>query len=196
MATPGGGGLWDLPLPKGWVSKKSSKVRLPRGAARAARGPQPTALTVPPPPATAGTPQRDAYYFFNTLTGESTWERPAGESSAPPMTSVTCSHILVKHAGSRNPKSWRAPVITLPKADALAKLATLRASIHSGAADFAAVARVESDCSSAARGGDLGAFARGQMQKPFEDASFALGVGEMSEVVDTDSGVHIILRVA
>ena len=112
------------------------------------------------------------------------------------MATVQCSHILVKHAGSRNPTSWRAPVITLPKADALAKLATLRASIDSGAADFAAVARVESDCSSAARGGDLGPFSRGQMQKPFENASFALAVGELSEIIDTDSGVHIILRVA
>lgn len=34
------------------------------------------------------------------------------------------------------------------------------------------------------------------MQKPFEDATYALKVGELSGVVDTDSGVHIILRTA
>jgi peptidyl-prolyl cis-trans isomerase NIMA-interacting 1 len=34
------------------------------------------------------------------------------------------------------------------------------------------------------------------MQKAFEDASFALHVGEMSEIVDSDSGIHIILRTA
>lgn len=49
---------------------------------------------------------------------------------------------------------------------------------------------------SGTRGGDLGPFGRGQMQKPFEDATFHLQVGELSTVVDTDSGVHIILRTA
>lgn len=53
-----------------------------------------------------------------------------------------------------------------------------------------------SDCSSAKRGGDLGLFGRGAMQKPFEEAAFALKVGEMSQIVDTDSGVHIIIRTA
>ena len=37
-------------------------------------------------------------------------------------------------------------------------------------------------------------FGRGQMQAPFEEAAFALGVGQMSDIVDTDSGIHIIWR--
>lgn len=41
-----------------------------------------------------------------------------------------------------------------------------------------------------------GTFGRKQMQKPFEDATYALKVGELSEIVDTDSGVHVILRTA
>jgi len=40
----------------------------------------------------------------------------------------------------------------------------------------------------------LGFFGRGRMHLPFEEASFALGVGEMSDIVDTKSGVHVILR--
>ena len=50
--------------------------------------------------------------------------------------------------------------------------------------------------SSAKQGGDLGFFGRGDMQKPFEDTTYGLQVGAMSGIVDTDSGVHIILRTA
>jgi NIMA-interacting peptidyl-prolyl cis-trans isomerase 1 len=57
-------------------------------------------------------------------------------------------------------------------------------------------ASTQSDCSSHSASGDLGFFTRGQMQKPFEDATFRLRVGEVSSVVSTDSGVHLILRTA
>ena len=59
---------------------------------------------------------------------------------------------------------------------------------------FMTIARTESDCSSAQKGGDLGLFGRGQMQKSFEDATFALQPGELSGIVDSDSGIHIIYR--
>ena len=52
-----------------------------------------------------------------------------------------------------------------------------------------------SDCGSYRKGGDLGYFTRGQMQKPFENASFALKIGYMTGIVDTDSGSHIIMRI-
>lgn len=71
-----------------------------------------------------------------------------------------------------------------------------RDQITSGQATFEELASQFSDCSSAKRGGDLGPFGRGQMQKPFEDATYSMKVGELSDIVDTDSGVHIILRTA
>ena len=63
-------------------------------------------------------------------------------------------------------------------------------------AEFAKIASTESHCSSHSHGGDLGPFRRGQMQKPFEDTTFGLEVGQMSDIVETDSGVHLILRTA
>jgi peptidyl-prolyl cis-trans isomerase C len=57
--------------------------------------------------------------------------------------------------------------------------------------DFATIAKEKSKDTSA-EGGDLGFFARGQMLKPFEDAAFALEVGQISEPVQTQFGWHII----
>lgn len=77
---------------------------------------------------------------------------------------------------------------------AVSQLKSIRDDIVSGKAKFDDLATRLSDCSSAKRGGDLGPFGRGQMQKPFEEATYALKVGEISDIVDTDSGVHIIMR--
>lgn len=129
-------------------------------------------------------------YYLNIHTKESQWERP--ESAAK----VCCSHILVKHAGSRRPSSWREENITRSKEEALEILKDYRKQIVSKQASFTDIASKYSDCSSAKRGGDLGMFGKGQMQKPFEEESFKLKVGQLSEPVETDSGVHIILRTA
>jgi len=60
-------------------------------------------------------------------------------------------------------------------------------------ADFAALAKEKSlDTVSAAEGGDLGYFAKGQMVAPFSEAAFATDIGKLSDIVQTDYGFHII----
>lgn len=68
-----------------------------------------------------------------------------------------------------------------------------RKKIDSGES-FEELASKYSDCSSYKKGGSLGKFKRGVMQRPFEEAAFSLKIGEMSGIVDTESGLHIILR--
>ena len=72
------------------------------------------------------------------------------------------------------------------------EIGRLRQEIEAGE-DFAELAGVVSDDEgSAARGGDLGFFGRGQMVAPFEEAAFALAPGELSEPVQTRYGWHLI----
>jgi NIMA-interacting peptidyl-prolyl cis-trans isomerase 1 len=118
--------------------------------------------------------------------------------------SVRASHLLVKHAGSRRPSSWKEATITRSPEEALAAVQDFHARLTANgdscfqnetlAAEFAALARTESHCSSASRGGDLGAFGRGKMTPSFEAAAFALDVGRLSGPVSSDSGWHLILR--
>ncbi len=58
--------------------------------------------------------------------------------------------------------------------------------------DFAELARTYSEGPTAATGGDLGFFSEGQMVQPFNDAVFSMEAGEISDVVKTDFGYHII----
>nr|ALS04497.1 peptidyl-prolyl cis-trans isomerase NIMA-interacting 1 [Acartia pacifica] len=129
-------------------------------------------------------------YFLNKHTNQSQWDKP----TEPAVSQVRASHLLVKHKDSRRPSSWREENITRTRDEALEILNGYIAKINSKEATFEELASQFSDCSSAKKGGDLGMFGPGQMQKPFEEAAFGLQVGEMSGPVYTDSGVHIILR--
>jgi peptidyl-prolyl cis-trans isomerase C len=92
---------------------------------------------------------------------------------------VRASHILLK---ADTPAA---------KAQAKTKADDLLRQIKGGA-DFAGLAKQHSNDGSAANGGDLGFFPRGQMVKAFEEAAFALKPGEVSPVVETEFGYHII----
>jgi peptidyl-prolyl cis-trans isomerase C len=65
---------------------------------------------------------------------------------------------------------------------------------QANALNFGSLAQQHSKCPSKARGGDLGDFMPGQMVKPFEDATVATPVGEISQPVQTQFGFHLIHR--
>ena len=68
--------------------------------------------------------------------------------------------------------------------------------IQSGSISLGELAASESDCNSYRKHGDLGYFGRGEMQPEFEDAAFKLKVGEISPIVSSQSGLHLIERIA
>lgn len=85
---------------------------------------------------------------------------------------VHCAHILIKS-----------------ESEAKAVLERLK-----NGEKFGRVAQAVSRCPSAKCGGDLGTFTRGKMVKEFENAAFALRKGEVSGVVKTQFGCHVIKR--
>lgn len=94
------------------------------------------------------------------------------------------SHILIT-----SPKGAPAAEHDKAKAKAQALLDTVK----KAPGTFAEVARVNSqDPGSAVKGGDLDFFARGAMVKPFEDAAYAMKKGDISDLVESDFGFHII----
>ncbi len=95
---------------------------------------------------------------------------------------VRASHILIKLDAKADESQ---------KAAARKKLEEIRRRLLKGE-DFVSLAREFSEGPSSVKGGDLGYFGRGQMVKPFEDAAFALKIGELSNVVETRFGCHLI----
>lgn len=95
---------------------------------------------------------------------------------------MRASHILIKTDAAAGAEG---------KAQARAKAEDLLRQIKAGG-DFAALAKQHSNDGSAGNGGDLGFFPRGQMVKAFEDAAFALQPGEVSPLVESEFGFHII----
>ncbi|KAF8963905.1 hypothetical protein BDZ97DRAFT_1818436 [Flammula alnicola] len=150
-------------------------------------------------------------YFFNTQTKQSAWDAPPelteeqikqlpgteylnATKAGARAGQVRASHLLVKHRDSRRPSSWKEDKITRTKEEAIEILQGYQAQINGSPEKFAELATVHSDCSSHSNGGDLGWFGHGQMQKPFEDAAYGLEVGKISDVISSDSGMHLVLR--
>jgi parvulin-like peptidyl-prolyl isomerase len=98
-------------------------------------------------------------------------------------TQMQASHILL---------SCGAGATTAKRAEVCKKLEQVAADIKSGKSTFAAAAKQHSKCPSSAKGGDLGAFAFHRMVPPFSQTAFGMKVGDVSGIVETQFGFHII----
>lgn len=134
-----------------------------------------------PPPAGAGT---------GGAATQVAPERAPPEAAADTPTQIDASHILVSYQGATRAK----PTVTRTRDEARALAAELAAKAHQPGTDFAALAKEMSDGPSGVEGGALPRFGRQQMVKPFSDAAFALRPGEISGVVETNFGFHVIQR--
>jgi peptidyl-prolyl cis-trans isomerase NIMA-interacting 1 len=116
----------------------------------------------------------------------------AEKTPSPPEPSdqVECSHILVSYQGATRAK----PTVTRTRDEARELATTLAAKAREPGVDFAQLAKDASDGPSGVEGGILPRFGRQQMVKPFSDAAFALRPGEISAVVETNFGFHVIRR--
>ncbi len=101
---------------------------------------------------------------------------------------VRASHILISYKGAARSEEDRSKEEAEKLANEILKKAKAKD------ADFAALAKEHSDGPSGEKGGDLNFFPRGGMAKPFSDAAFALKEGEISDVVETQFGFHIIMK--
>jgi len=95
---------------------------------------------------------------------------------------IRAQHILLKITTDDAPEI---------KSQKRLELAGLSGKIQNGA-DFSKIAEEHSECPSKQQGGDLGFFERGKMVKPFEEVAFTLKVGEVSDIVETQFGYHLI----
>ena len=97
---------------------------------------------------------------------------------------VRCSHIVLRLASSAT---------KLEREQARQKLLGIRAELVEGKKDFAVLAKEHSHCPSAPKGGDLGfIYRKWQVDENFARSAFSLKVNEISDIVETDFGYHLI----
>jgi peptidyl-prolyl cis-trans isomerase NIMA-interacting 1 len=141
---------------------------------------EPPRVAAPPPapPHKGGSADPESF-------GETFAEAPARAEDR-----IGARHLLVMFAGSK-----RAPAGITRSRDEAQKRAEQALARALAGEDFAALVREYSDEPGAGeRGGDLGRFERRMMVKAFADAAFALEIGGISQVVETEFGFHVIQR--
>jgi len=122
---------------------------------------------------------------------------PAAKKQRTLAEEVKCFHLLKKHRDVVQPKSWQGSTITCTKGKAKVLVETMRKRLQASdhiESTFVELAREHSDDLSAAKGGDLGMVVRGSLGAELEDAIWALLPGQLSLPVETEQGIHLLLR--
>jgi peptidyl-prolyl cis-trans isomerase NIMA-interacting 1 len=159
----------EKPAPPGEEIKTAPQVSLPS----ITDGAKPEAGKDEPIPAATG-PEEPA-------------RKPTAQKDEPPL--VIVRHILVAYQGAERATATRS------KEEAKARAGKILALARQKGTDFADLAKYSDEPGAGERGGSLGPVMRGQgLAKPFEDASFLLGEGQVSDLVETEFGYHIIQR--
>ena len=103
---------------------------------------------------------------------------------------ITAKHVLVKYAGAKKADAS----VKRTREEACLRAMEARDKVRGGEDFGKVVAAYSEEPGAATREGSVGGFERGMMAPPFEDAAFELDVNQLSDVVETDFGFHVILR--
>ncbi|MBW6513969.1 MAG: peptidylprolyl isomerase [Candidatus Syntrophosphaera sp.] len=153
--------------------------------------------------AAEGMTERELLAFYEGQITENAMSEKLVENYVSSQVSVSEAEMLEFYTATKDtlavkPTTWEMGLIMQeikPSKDtedaALEEIRDLQRRLNLGE-DFAALASQFSDCPSKERGGDLGFFGLGMMVKPFEEAAFSLNIGEISDVVRTEFGYHLI----
>lgn len=143
-----------------------------------------------------GGPERPAAAVSSTKADESPGAKCLAiatakrERKADEPAKISAKHILVKYAGSK-----RAPEsVTRTREEACLRALEARSKLEAGASFAEVVATYSEEPGAATREGSLGSIERTSVVPAFADAAFELHAGEVSHVVETDFGFHVIMR--
>ena len=125
-------------------------------------------------------------------TGTESAHADSADSAIPkaPPEAIIAQHVLIAYKGAKHaPKG-----VTRSKAEAKARAQEALSKVRSGTPFEEVVKLYSDDQGSAERLGSVGKFRKGDMDSAFSSAAFALTVGEVSDIVETPFGFHIIKR--
>jgi parvulin-like peptidyl-prolyl isomerase len=112
-------------------------------------------------------------------------EKRAGEPAR-----ISAKHVLVKYTGAKGAKA----AIARSREEACLRAVEVRDKLRGGAELGKVVIEYSDEPGATSREGSLGSIERGDVVPPFADAAFELDVNQLSDVVESDFGFHVIFR--